>query len=84
MFVKNALSVLISLREGLANRGACERGAIGGDVPDSLQGGLESTLCEAGQVVRGSEEDVGVGEVEFGLAILLPAVVGEGGVAVLF
>lgn len=51
-------------------------------APHALERGAEAALAEAREVVRGGPEEVLVGEVEGRLAVLLVAVVGEGGVAV--
>ena len=51
-------------------------------MPDALQGSAETALAETRQGVGGGPEQVGVAEDELWLAVLLPAVVGEGLVTV--
>lgn len=83
MLVQNALGVSISVWEWLTNDGSLQFCAASGRVPNPLKRRLESALAKTREVVAGGPEDVRIGEKEFGLTVLLPAVIREGFVAIL-
>ena len=67
----------------LANHGSRKLRTACGSIPDPLQRSLEAALTETWQVVRSCPPDIRIGEEEGGLTILLPAIVWQGGVAIL-
>lgn len=83
MFIQDPLGIFIRFRVRLPDDSPeqfCAPGRLG---PYSSQRSLEAALAETRHVVAGSPEEVRVREEKLGLAVLLPAVVRQGGVAVL-